>query len=287
MEVPVLFISYNRLPYTKQALEALLKTTYPIKIFIWDNGSTDGTREWLADLKGNPKIDYIVLHDVNEGINFAFNTFIRKYKDYHYGAKVDNDTLVQPDWLDKLTEVMDTHPDLDACGAFMQRPPGQWSFQGWVDGVMRKEFLPIRVVGVDGDVPPHGDTHALVTRQDYLAYNSYTGGTGVVFDMRVFWEEGLLFDGYPCKLGDWTTFQRLLFEKKGGNNIAWYSGTTVKLLNIKEDGKLLNEDFPEYEEELRKERDRGNEWYTKIGGPQGVARFIIENGGRERLHDGS
>jgi RimJ/RimL family protein N-acetyltransferase len=259
--IPVLFITYNRLGYTKQALEALLQTRRPVKIYIWDNGSDDGTKEYLESMKDDPKIDHIHFNDYNSGINKAFNDFIRRYRDGDFIAKVDNDTIVEPAWLDKLLDVMIAKPELDALGAFMQRPPGQWDFQGWVDGAMRKENLQ----------PP---------LQGYVAYNSYTGGTGVLIRTSVFWKHGLLFDKYPCKLGDWTTLQRLIFTN---NNIAWYSGTVVKLLNIKKDGVQLNEDFPEYEAFLKKERDEGNEWYSKIGGAPGVANFIEQNGGREKL----
>lgn len=265
--IPVLFITYNRLGYSKQALASLLETKYPVKIFIWDNGSTDGTVDWLKTLD-HPSIDDIWFSPDNKGINAAFNTFIRMYKEYPYLAKVDNDTVVEPMWMHKLVEVLDSTPQLDAVGTFMQRPPGQWNFQTWVDSVMRRVNL--EQTTFDGT-------------SKYLAYNSYTGGTGVLIRTQIFWEEGLLFDKYPCKLGDWTTFQRLLFQKKGGNNIAWYSGSTVKLLNIKEDGVSLNEDFPEYEAELREERDRGNAWYSSVGGAPGVERFIQDNGGRERL----
>jgi rhamnopyranosyl-N-acetylglucosaminyl-diphospho-decaprenol beta-1,3/1,4-galactofuranosyltransferase len=44
--IPVLMITYNRLEYTKKALEALF-LSQGRKIFIIDNGSSDGTREWL------------------------------------------------------------------------------------------------------------------------------------------------------------------------------------------------------------------------------------------------
>ena len=177
---------------------------------------------------------------------------------------------------------MHAKKQLDACGAFMQRPPGR-TFQDWVDTCMRKEYISIAkspkiYIKENQD---YSDSEAEMDSM-YLAYNSYTGGTGVLIRTRIFHENGLLFDRYPCLLGDWTTYQRILFKSKG-NNIAWCSGTTVKLLNIKEDGVSLNDDFPEYDKMLKDERDRGNEWFTKIGSVDGVERFVEENGGREKL----
>lgn len=274
--IPVLFITYNRLKYSIQAMSSLLKTKQPIKIYIWDNGSTDGTVEWLKTLD-SPLIDHIHYNLKNSGINKAFNNFIRRYRDCDYLAKVDNDTIVQSDWLEKLLNAMltienvDKSRDMVAVGAFMQRPPSlvggkPWTFQRWVNESMSKEEYTYEF---DGEV-----------KKAYLAYNSYTGGTGVLFKTKLFWDHGMLFDQYPCLLGDWTTYQRLLYD---GKNVAWCSDTEVKLLNIKEDGVSLNEDFPEYDDEIQAERDKGNAWFSEIGGPDGVGRFIEENGGREGI----
>lgn len=289
-KIPVLFITYNRIDYTKRALTALLRTKYPIEIFIWDNGSDNAMRYVLNDfLKENStmwggKIAEVIFCKENFGINKAFNEFIKRYSGQEFLAKVDNDTIVDEDWLRKLVMVMYSKKELDVLGAFMQRPPGQWNFQTWVDSVMKKEYVRFPKVyssleeGVETDLD--NDPRPIEYDEQYIAYNSYTGGTGVLMRTRIFWEHGLLFDKYPCKLGDFTTFQRLIFK---GNNIGWFSGTTVKLLNIKEDGVSLSNDYPEYDEELGKERDEGNKWYSNIGGAPGVEKFIQENGGRERL----
>ena len=255
--IPVLFITYNRLKYSVQAMHALLKTNHAIRIYVWDNGSTDGTVEWLRTIEKESKIDYMRYNPTNVGINKAFNEFIRRYRDCDFLAKIDNDTVITEDWIDKLLEVLLEKQDLDVIGAFMQRPLG-WTFQEWVDSVMKKETF----------------------KENYLAYNSYTGGTGVMFRTKIFWEYGLLWEKAESMQGDWTTFQRIIFNNY---NIAWYSGTTVKLLNIIEDGKKLSDDFPKYDEELRLARDAGNKWYSKIGGADGMEKLIEESGGRERL----
>jgi hypothetical protein len=75
-----------------------------------------------------------------------------------------------------------------------------------------------------------------------------------------------------------------LRSKNGSlDNVAWYSGTTVKLQNIKIDGVELSDDYPLYDAELKDVRDRGNEWYVKVGGPAGIMKLIEASGGRERL----
>lgn len=48
MKLHTVFITYNRLDLTKQAIESYLETvTVPYSYIVVDNASTDGTREWL------------------------------------------------------------------------------------------------------------------------------------------------------------------------------------------------------------------------------------------------
>jgi len=55
---PELFIlTYNRLEYLKLCLESVWNQTLKVPINIWDNGSTDGTREYLTDLYKNDKLN--------------------------------------------------------------------------------------------------------------------------------------------------------------------------------------------------------------------------------------
>lgn len=267
--IPVFFLAYNRLEYTKQSLKALCKTTYPITIYIHDNGSTDGTKEWLKnfilnqDWKMNINIEGIHFEssETNGGINKPLNQFLRRYRDYEYIAKIDNDTVVEPEWLDKLTQVMEVKQEIDALGAYMQRPPGM-TFKAWVDSdFMRKVSL----------------------GSDTLAYCAYAGGTGVLIRMRMFKEMGLPYERVNSRQGDLTLMFRLRSNNGQNNNIAWYSGTTVKLLNIKEDGVSLDETYSDYDAELKSYRDEGNEWYIKMGGPKGIQTWIDHNGGRERI----
>jgi len=105
--VPILMITWNRLKYTKQAIEALRENTYyPYKLWIWDNGSTDGTVEYLKSLD-NVQVYY---SDKNQGLVPPMNAFFDTFKDFEYVSKVDNDTIVSPGWLTKLKEVMDKYP---------------------------------------------------------------------------------------------------------------------------------------------------------------------------------
>lgn len=105
--IPILMITWNRLQYTKKAIEALKQNTYyPYILWIWDNGSTDGTVEYLR------KLDDVRVYFSKDNLGLVppMNKFFETFKDFDYVSKVDNDTVVSPGWLTKLKEVMDKYP---------------------------------------------------------------------------------------------------------------------------------------------------------------------------------
>lgn len=107
--VPILMITWDRLEYTKQAIEAILKNTEnPFKLIIIDNNSTDGTKKYLKELK-DERIQIIYLSS-NTGLVTPMNMFFKKFSLYRYVAKIDNDTVVSKKWLSKLKEVLDEYP---------------------------------------------------------------------------------------------------------------------------------------------------------------------------------
>lgn len=99
--IPVLYTTFNRLSYTKQTLPILLENTKDVIVI--DNGSTDGTVDYLKSLSGFE----LVLKKENTGISGAMNTFFDMTKNAKYVGKVDNDTLVPENWLDDLCAVLE------------------------------------------------------------------------------------------------------------------------------------------------------------------------------------
>jgi GT2 family glycosyltransferase len=84
MKVAAITITYNRLELTKKTVESFQsKTSVDYHLFI-DNGSTDGTAEYLKSF------DHILL-EKNYGISYAFREAFRKLAGYDYILKLDND----------------------------------------------------------------------------------------------------------------------------------------------------------------------------------------------------
>jgi len=106
-------VTHNRLRYTKLCLESVLADrSSEFELFVWDNGSTDGTGEYLSSLV-DPRLRDVILSPRNEGQTRAMNEAWARSK-APYVAKLDNDCLVTEGWLRVLTEA---HRDVEKLGA--------------------------------------------------------------------------------------------------------------------------------------------------------------------------
>lgn len=123
MELKPLFImlAYNRLECSQQAFERLLRTVGPkdIEIHVVDNGSTDGTWEWLQKQRG---IYFHRLKD-NVGMPQAMNMYIKQYRQSgQHVITLDNDTIIcTGDWLQRWLDAL--QPDIAMIGAHLFDDP--------------------------------------------------------------------------------------------------------------------------------------------------------------------
>lgn len=100
--VAAVVVTYNRLDLLRQCAEALRRQTEACDILVVNNAGTDGTDRWLASQPD--------LHYRNTGSNLGgaggFNYGMRWAVEagYDYVWLMDDDTLPQPDALEKLLE---------------------------------------------------------------------------------------------------------------------------------------------------------------------------------------
>lgn len=119
MTIDLIFIAYNRLLYTKLALPALLADpTEEFSLTIWDNGSTDGTREYLSSVD-DPRVIRKVFARENVRIHGAVNDLITKSSADLVGMIFD-DIMVTPGWTRPLVKA---HADVPEFGMI-----GSWHF---------------------------------------------------------------------------------------------------------------------------------------------------------------
>ncbi len=114
-------LTYNRLQYTKETLEALLKNRYPFKLVIYDNNSTEkGMINFLKKLKNDDsRILEIYYSEKNRGLSTPTNDFWKKYYRYFpYLGKIDNDTIIPDDGVERLVDIMDHCPKVAICHGY-------------------------------------------------------------------------------------------------------------------------------------------------------------------------
>lgn len=103
MLVSAVVVTYNRLPYLKEVIDGLKKSTIPVNhIIVVDNNSDQDTFEYLSSL-GN-QIDYVRL-DKNIGGAGGFNKGVRYFMEStndDYVWLMDDDTVPHTDTLQQL-----------------------------------------------------------------------------------------------------------------------------------------------------------------------------------------
>ena len=132
--VSVVSLTLNKLPVTRRCFMSLLNSDEPEWEFvIVDNGSTDGTREWLhefvalASAKGVSV--KLVFNDSNVGCSTARNQGVEASSG-EYVVFVDNDIALRSrGWLGQMIDVLDASADGGMVGPKLVYPFGQHRIQ--------------------------------------------------------------------------------------------------------------------------------------------------------------
>ena len=110
-------VTYNRLDDLKHCISKLNGQTQPVNdIIIVNNGSTDGTTEWLA-----AQTQLIVINQPNSGSAGGFYTGIKAADvgNYKWLWLMDDDGYPAEDCLEKLFEAADKKPEVSAWGSLV------------------------------------------------------------------------------------------------------------------------------------------------------------------------
>lgn len=121
---------WNRLELTKDCLTALarIKDQPEYEVLVVDNGSTDGTKEFLAELNGDVQI---IRNEKNDGFAKACNQGARAARG-RYLVFLNNDTIPQPGWLSSLVSEAEAQPEVGIVGSKLLYPDGTVQHAGVV-----------------------------------------------------------------------------------------------------------------------------------------------------------
>jgi glycosyltransferase involved in cell wall biosynthesis len=210
--IPVLFITHNRLEYSKQALQSLLDAQNCAVIVI-DNASTDGTVEWLKSLHRSNLL--VIYNEKNTGVSGAMNQFLGLTELFRWVGKVDNDTVVPEYWADDLIKQAEKHGlDIIQAKHHIIKATNQRGWEGFIADMQE------------------------ISEGLYL--HNYVGGSGIVFRRNIIKEPLPKTDWI---LGGWFDWQLAHPEVKK----AFYEEVEIKLLDEKGYG-----DYPDYYKETKR-----------------------------------
>ena len=110
----VSILTLDRLNLTKKAVNSVLENSVEdVRIIILDNGSKDGTLDYLGELKGkyNSIVDYLISEQnlgVAGGRNRIFRNVISNYgNQFKWILNLDNDCIVHPGYDKAITKCID------------------------------------------------------------------------------------------------------------------------------------------------------------------------------------
>lgn len=102
MKLSIITLTYNKLEYTKQFIESLYRYTKDFELIIVDNGSTDGTVDFIKSLdKDNIKL---IVNSKNLGFPKGNNQGLEIAEGEYIGF-LNNDILLSPNWFEECEKV--------------------------------------------------------------------------------------------------------------------------------------------------------------------------------------
>jgi GT2 family glycosyltransferase len=126
--ISIVVVTHDRVHLLRRCVEDVLLRTSPLtrEIFIWNNASQDGTREYL-DAMSDPRVR-VVHSPENIGQNAYARAFALVTQDYL--VELDDDVIdAPPGWDEKLLEAFQRLPRIGYLAASLVDDPNDSAFQ--------------------------------------------------------------------------------------------------------------------------------------------------------------
>jgi GT2 family glycosyltransferase len=152
MRFSLIILCYNKLDCTRRCLESIVRHSVvddPWELVVVDNGSTDGTRDWLDHelraLAASRSVPLTVLaNDRNAGCSTARNQAMAAASG-DYLVFLDNDVAPRTrDWLPRLAAALEAHPRTALIGPKLVYPLPPHNIQCAGVGISRRGHVCFR-----------------------------------------------------------------------------------------------------------------------------------------------
>jgi hypothetical protein len=112
-DIAIVILNWNTKKYLEKFLPVLIENSNipGVKIYVADNGSTDGSAEYLR--REHPNIKLIEFPE-NYGFTGGYNKALAQIEAKYY-LLLNSDIEVTPNWLEPLKELMDNDEQIGAC----------------------------------------------------------------------------------------------------------------------------------------------------------------------------
>ena len=109
MKTAVVILNWNGLQHLQHYLPGVVATTPEADVVVADNGSTDGSVEWLKAEMPSVKL---VLLDKNYGFAEGYNRALKQLDGYDTFVLLNSDIATTEGWLSPLLEVLEQNADV-------------------------------------------------------------------------------------------------------------------------------------------------------------------------------
>lgn len=126
----IVVLAYNQLEYTKQCLDSIFRETHePFELICIDNGSSDGTAEYLQELRLREPRLRVIRNERNLGFAYACNQGLAAAQG-DYVVLLNNDIVVTPSWLTRMMIPCEVDPKIGIVGPRSNYTAGIQLLQG-------------------------------------------------------------------------------------------------------------------------------------------------------------
>lgn len=120
-KVAIIILNYNGLRFLPDCLSSVFKTEFPqekFEVFFVDNASKDDSADWV---KKHYHQCRLVLNKKNLGFAEGNNVAMREAisQNFKYIVLLNNDTVVEPDWLSELAQTAESDKKIGAVQSLL------------------------------------------------------------------------------------------------------------------------------------------------------------------------